>query len=101
MGDTDTEDVKIDMEEIESSSKEIPQQSIDPIGESLEEDSNDEDAKQENQDQERQQLSVQPSNYKVGDVVNCVYGRGNIKEIREDGKLMDFLSNIDAHHTHS
>ena len=43
----------------------------------------------ENQDKK---LIAQNADFKVGDTVDCVYGKGNIKDIREDGeKISNFL----------
>ena len=82
MGDADVVDAAAEMQETESSSEvhspeSIPKENFD--------DNSNGDAEEEMQSKETQ-LSDQFLNYKVGDPVCSVYGKGIIKEVREDGE---------------
>ena len=81
MEDVGEEDALLDMQEVETSPQE---DAAEPSSKEAQDDESDDDANRGSADHEGQ-LDEQTVDFKVGDMVNCVYGKGSIQEIREDG----------------
>ena len=82
MGDADVVDAAVEMQETESSSEvhspeSAPKENFDD---------NSDGGAEEDIESKETQLSDQIFNFKVGDPVTSVYGKGIIKEVREDGE---------------